>query len=171
MEEVIAVDDRTVLIRWSQPFPDAGTLNITFSPLPAKLLEARSAATLLRLTSTAYASWFGTGFRPTLHQAMTQRPQFGRNVGIGNDFFSLSLRLSRAFALGKTLRLEGQFEAFNLTNRVNNLTLNTNFGAGLSTLALMVPSNFGGGAVSNQRALRPRLGVPGSARHVHHASR
>jgi hypothetical protein len=54
----------------------------------------------------------------------------GRNVGVGNDFFSLSLRLSRTFAVGKSVRLEGQVEAFNLTNRVNNLTLNTNFGAG-----------------------------------------
>jgi ABC-type transport system substrate-binding protein len=31
MEEVVAPDPRTVLIRWTQPFPDAGTLNITFS--------------------------------------------------------------------------------------------------------------------------------------------
>jgi hypothetical protein len=54
----------------------------------------------------------------------------GRNVGVGNDFFSLSLRLSRTFAVGKGVRLEGQLEAFNLTNRVNPLTLNTNFGAG-----------------------------------------
>ena len=54
----------------------------------------------------------------------------GRNAGVGNDFFSLSLRLSRTFAVGKGVRLEGQVEAFNLTNRVNNLTLNTNFGAG-----------------------------------------
>jgi hypothetical protein len=34
------------------------------------------------------------------------------------------------FAVGKAVRLEGQLEAFNLTNRVNNLTLDTNFGAG-----------------------------------------
>ena len=54
----------------------------------------------------------------------------GRNTGIGNDFFSLSLRINRAFAVGKGVRLEGHLEAFNLTNRVNNLTLNTNFGAG-----------------------------------------
>ena len=53
-----------------------------------------------------------------------------RNAGIGSDFFSLSLRLSRTFALGKSVRLEGQLEAFNLTNRVNNLTLQSNFGAG-----------------------------------------
>jgi hypothetical protein len=40
------------------------------------------------------------------------------------------MRLSRTFAVGKSVRLEGQLEAFNLTNRVNNVTLQTNFGAG-----------------------------------------
>src|SRR6185503_7838352 len=67
----------------------------------------------------------GTAGRPVVNGAF-----IGRNVGIGNDFFSVSLRLSRTFAVGKSVRLEGQLEAFNLTNRVNNLTLNTNFGAG-----------------------------------------
>ena len=50
--------------------------------------------------------------------------------GTGSDFFSLTLRASRSFTLRKGARLEGLVEAFNLTNRVNNLTLNTNFGAG-----------------------------------------
>jgi hypothetical protein len=67
----------------------------------------------------------GTTGRPVVNGAF-----IGRNVGVGNDFFSVSMRLSRTFALGKNVRLEGQLEAFNLTNRVNNLTLNTNFGAG-----------------------------------------
>jgi carboxypeptidase family protein/TonB-dependent receptor-like protein len=67
----------------------------------------------------------GTTGRPVVNGAF-----IGRNVGVGNDFFSVSLRLSRTFAVGKSLRLEGQLEAFNLTNRVNNLTLQTNFGAG-----------------------------------------
>jgi hypothetical protein len=40
------------------------------------------------------------------------------------------MRLSRTFAVGKGVRLEGQVEAFNLTNRVNRVTLNTNFGTG-----------------------------------------
>jgi len=40
MEEVVALDERSVLFRWSQAFPDAGTLNTTFSPLPVRMLEA-----------------------------------------------------------------------------------------------------------------------------------
>jgi hypothetical protein len=76
-----------------------------------------------------------------------------RNVGVGNDFFSLSLRLARTFALGKNLRLDGQLEAFNLTNRVNNLTLNTNFGAG--AYPTNPSSNFGQvTAVGDPRSLQ-----------------
>ena len=67
----------------------------------------------------------GTTGRPVVNGA-----SIGRNTGVGNDFFSVSMRLSRTFAVGKSVRLEGQLEAFNLTNRVNNVTLQTNFGAG-----------------------------------------
>jgi peptide/nickel transport system substrate-binding protein len=40
MGEVVAPDPLTVLIRWSQPFPDADNLNITFSPLPTHILQS-----------------------------------------------------------------------------------------------------------------------------------
>ncbi len=53
-----------------------------------------------------------------------------RNAGVGSDFFTLNVRLSRSFRLGGNTRLEGLVEAFNLTDRVNNLTRNANFGAG-----------------------------------------
>jgi len=53
-----------------------------------------------------------------------------RNSGVGPDFFSLNLRLSRTFQAGDRVRLEGLIEAFNVTNRVNVMTLNSNFGAG-----------------------------------------
>jgi peptide/nickel transport system substrate-binding protein len=39
MEEIVAPDPQTVVIHWTQPFPDAGILNITFSPLPAHVLQ------------------------------------------------------------------------------------------------------------------------------------
>ncbi len=52
-----------------------------------------------------------------------------RNAGEGPDFFSMSVRLSRAFAVGRGVRVEGLVEAFNLTNRVNTVTMNANFGA------------------------------------------
>jgi hypothetical protein len=52
-----------------------------------------------------------------------------RNAGVGSDFFSMSARVSRSFRLGRA-RIEGLLEVFNLTNRRNNLTRNTNFGPG-----------------------------------------
>jgi hypothetical protein len=53
-----------------------------------------------------------------------------RNAGIGGDFFSMSLRVSRSFPIAGRVRAEALAEVFNLTNRTNNLTRNTNFGSG-----------------------------------------
>jgi hypothetical protein len=53
-----------------------------------------------------------------------------RNAGDGSDFFSLGLRVSRAFRLPGGSRIEGLVEAFNLTNRTNAITRNTTFGTG-----------------------------------------
>jgi len=53
-----------------------------------------------------------------------------RNAGVGSDFFSLGMRVSRSFRIGSSVRAEGIAEAFNLTNRRNNLTRIGNFGAG-----------------------------------------
>ncbi len=40
IEEVNAVDDRTIMIKWKRPFPDAGSLRDTFQPLPRHILQA-----------------------------------------------------------------------------------------------------------------------------------
>ena len=53
-----------------------------------------------------------------------------RNAGTGSDFFTLNLRVSRTFRLGNALKARGLVEAFNVTNRVNNLTRNTTWGPG-----------------------------------------
>ena len=53
-----------------------------------------------------------------------------RNAGVGSDFLTLNLRVSRMFRLGGDVTLEGLVEAFNLTDRVNNLTRNNTFGPG-----------------------------------------
>ena len=52
-----------------------------------------------------------------------------RNFGVGSDSFSISARLSRSLSVGRTRRLEAVAEVFNLTNRRNVLTRNTNFGS------------------------------------------
>ncbi len=53
-----------------------------------------------------------------------------RNAGIGPDFFSLGLRVSRQFAIGGRTRLEGVIEVFNVTNHTNVVTVQGNFGSG-----------------------------------------
>jgi outer membrane receptor protein involved in Fe transport len=53
-----------------------------------------------------------------------------RNAGIGSDFFSLNARVSREFRITSRLQVEALAEGFNLTNHVNVLTRNTNFGTG-----------------------------------------
>ena len=54
-----------------------------------------------------------------------------RNAGTGNDFFTLNVRLARVFRITDTLKIEGLVEGFNVTNRANPLTRNSNFGGGV----------------------------------------
>ena len=53
-----------------------------------------------------------------------------RNAGEGHRFFSLGTRISRLFRIRSRVQFEALAEAFNLTNHVNVVTLNTNFGPG-----------------------------------------
>ncbi len=67
----------------------------------------------------------GTPGRPVVNGEFIER-----NAGVGSDFFTASARLSRSFTLSGSKTLEGAIEVFNLTNRKNVLTRNTNFGPG-----------------------------------------
>jgi hypothetical protein len=78
----------------------------------------------------------GTAGRPIVNGAFIPR-----NAGIGPDFFSANLRLSRTFPLRDRVRLEGLVEGFNLTNRTNVVTINGNFGPGAYPTS--PSSNFG----------------------------
>ena len=79
-----------------------------------------------------------------------------RNAGIGNDYFSVSARLSRTFAITERVRLEGIAEAFNAVNHRNNLTRNGTFGAGAYPSNPL--SNFGQvTAVNDPRSLQLAL--------------
>jgi hypothetical protein len=53
-----------------------------------------------------------------------------RNAGIGSDFVALNLRVSRSFPITHDVKLEVLAEGFNVTNRANAVTRNTNFGNG-----------------------------------------
>jgi len=67
----------------------------------------------------------GTAGRPIVNGTFIPR-----NAGIGSDFFTLNLRASRTFRIGPRVGVEALAEVFNVTNRRNDLTRNTNFGAG-----------------------------------------
>jgi hypothetical protein len=67
----------------------------------------------------------GTAGRPVVDGVFIER-----NAGVGPDFFSLGLRVSRRFRIGDRVRMEGLAEGFNLTNRMNVVTMNGNFGSG-----------------------------------------
>jgi hypothetical protein len=79
----------------------------------------------------------GTTSRPLANGAVAA-PNFDvrevefipRNAGVGSDFFSLNLRVSRAFPIRGGVRADALIEAFNVTERVNNLTRNNTFGPG-----------------------------------------
>jgi Carboxypeptidase regulatory-like domain/TonB dependent receptor-like, beta-barrel len=87
--------------------------------------------------TSGVANLQGTTSRPLANGA-TASPNFDvravtfipRNAGIGSDFFSLNLRVSRTFPISRDVKIEGLVEAFNLTNRANALTRNSTFGAG-----------------------------------------
>ena len=66
----------------------------------------------------------GTAGRPIVDGAFIER-----NAGVGSDFFTLNTRVSRSFKISN-IRLEGAVEAFNLTNRRNDLTRIGTFGSG-----------------------------------------
>ena len=67
----------------------------------------------------------GTAGRPIVDGEFIER-----NAGVADDFFSLNLRVSRAFRFGPRVQIEGVAEAFNVTNHRNDLTRNANFGPG-----------------------------------------
>jgi hypothetical protein len=67
----------------------------------------------------------GTAGRPIVDGAFIPR-----NSGEGTAFFSLGARVSRTFRITDRVQFEALVEGFNLTDRANVVTRNTNFGAG-----------------------------------------
>jgi hypothetical protein len=99
-----------------------------------------------------------TTIQGTAGQPIVDGAFIARNAGIGSDFFSMSLRLSRAFAVGTSVKVESLIEVFNLTNRTNNVARNGNFGSG--TYPTSPASTFGTNtAVGDPRALQLGLRI------------
>ena len=87
------------------------------------LVQAYSAAPF-NITSGA-TTVQGTAGRPIINGRFIPR-----NSGVGDEFFSMSLRASRAVRVGDTVTVEALAEVFNLTNTVNEIARNTTFGPG-----------------------------------------
>ena len=87
------------------------------------MLQAYSAAPF-NITS-GVTTLQGTAGRPIVNGSF-----IARNSGIGDGFASLGMRVSRTIPLGHSLRLEAIAEVFNVTNAVNEVARNTNFGTG-----------------------------------------
>ena len=87
------------------------------------LLQAYSAAPF-NITS-GVTTIQGTAGRPVV-----DGEYIPRNSGVGDEFLSVGLRVSRTFHVGGAARLELLAETFNLTNAINELARNTNFGTG-----------------------------------------
>src|SRR5205814_2363735 len=67
----------------------------------------------------------GTAGRPVVNgQFIT------RNAGDLGNLFNANVRVSRAFQIAGRVAIEAQAEGFNLTNRLNVVTRNANFGPG-----------------------------------------
>ena len=89
----------------------------------SSMLQAYSALPL-NITS-GVTTVQGTAGRPIVNGQFIER-----NVGEGPNFFTMSLRLSRAFSTGAGTKVEALVEVFNLTNHTNVVSINGNFGAG-----------------------------------------
>lgn len=90
----------------------------------------------------------GTAARPLVDGAF-----IARNAGEGCDFSTVSLRLSRTFAVGGRARLEALVEAFNLLDHRNDVARVTVFGTG--SYPTQPAANFGQVTVGGEpRALQ-----------------
>ena len=73
---------------------------------------------------------FSNGVPATANFDVRTASLISRNAGIGGDFLSLNVRVNRTFPVTSRVKLEGMIEGFNLTNHLNAVTRNTNFGSG-----------------------------------------
>ena len=97
---------------------------VTFFGFQASALVQGYSALPFNITS-GVTTIQGTAGRPIVNGTFIPR-----NAGIGPDFFTLGLRLSRGISLRGAAKLEGLIEAFNVTNHMNVVTVQGNFGGG-----------------------------------------
>jgi outer membrane receptor protein involved in Fe transport len=97
--------------------------HLTYGFQVSTLVQAYSAAPF-NITS-GLTTVQGTAGRPIVGGAF-----IARNSGVGDEFYTIGLRVNRTFRIHDALSVEALAEVFNLTNAVNEVARNTNFGAG-----------------------------------------
>jgi hypothetical protein len=116
-------------------FVFSGGLNSSMAPATTGWERVTHGFQLSTMVQAYSAAPFNITSGVTTVQGTAGRPivdgEFiARNSGVGDEFFSMSLRLSRTFRISHGVSIEGLAEVFNLTNTVNETARNTNFGAG-----------------------------------------
>jgi hypothetical protein len=107
------------------------TLNGTLLAMGFQLSGAAQYYSALPMNITSGVTTIqGTAGRPIVNGAF-----IARNAGTLGDFFTVSLRLTRAIPLRRHAFADLSIEAFNVSNRLNVLARNANFGSGAYPLA------------------------------------
>lgn len=113
-----------------------GAVHSSMAPATTPWEEISHGFQLSRMVQAYSASPFNVTSGVTTIQGTAGRPivngQFiQRNAGAGSAFVNVSARLSRSFRFARRAQVvEALVEGFNLTNHVNVVTRNTNFGSG-----------------------------------------
>jgi len=109
----------------NSPMTPAATLwqHLTHGFHVSTMLQVYSAAPFNITSGTTTVQ--GTAGRPIVNGEFIPR-----NSGVGDEFFSVSVRASRSLRVADTVTIEAVAEVFNLTNAVNELARNAVFGSG-----------------------------------------
>ena len=95
------------------------------APLFSRIFSAWTFAPILRANSSRPFNLLTGADTNNDHHPTTDRPPFaGRNTGVGPNFWTTDIRLSRRIGLREKWTLEATAEAFNLFNRVNYASVN-----------------------------------------------
>lgn len=119
------------------------------SPWKNRVLSGFQLAPIVRYNSEhPFNLLAGTNVNNDRHSTNDRPPGAGRNTGIGPDYVTFDMRLSRTFKLGEKAGLQLVAEGFNLLNRTNLASVNNVVGV------IAPPFNLSGtGAASPSQPL------------------
>jgi hypothetical protein len=99
------------------------------SNLAQRILSGFTVSPILRGNSSRpFNLLVGADINGDRHPTTDRPPGAGRNTGIGPDFWTLDLRVSRKFSWGEGRSVQFTFESFDLLNRTNYSSVNNTVG-------------------------------------------